>query len=160
MRHWRFEPAKRDGVPLRAWCIVLGGLPACAVLGIGEIELTCREPEVEIWTAEGVEAALCDLTFMACEDDSYLTVSCTNQTFGGDYGCDWTRIDGARSQGSHWPSHIERRSAAASSLAVLRSADLVGLTWRSRRNHRPASQASSEAGVPLCRGPESSIPLS
>ena len=22
VRHWRFEPAKRDGVPLRAWCIV------------------------------------------------------------------------------------------------------------------------------------------
>jgi hypothetical protein len=89
---------------MRAWYVVLGVCSACDSLGLGEIELTCREPDVEIWTAEGVEAALCDLSFLACEDGSYLTVSCTNETFGGEYACDWIRIDGSRSQAGEFES--------------------------------------------------------
>lgn len=62
------------------------------LLSCSSLHLTCREPDVSTFTAEGVPNALCDVTFSACEEGDYLTVSCTNDTFDGDYDCMWLWI--------------------------------------------------------------------
>ena len=46
---------------------------------------------MDSFTAEGVPDALCDVTFDACEDGSFIGVNCTNSTFEGDYHCTWYR---------------------------------------------------------------------
>ena len=51
--------------------------------------LTCREPDISSFTAEGVPDALCDVSFMKCEDGSWVDVSCSNTTFSGEYSCTW-----------------------------------------------------------------------
>lgn len=62
------------------------------LLACASLHLTCREPDVSSFTAEGVPDALCDVTFSACEDGDYLTVSCSNDTFSGDYDCTYLWI--------------------------------------------------------------------
>ncbi len=73
-------------------------VPACA-----EPVVRCREPDVSLWTVEGEEAASCDLTLSKCDDDSYTTVSCNNQTFDGTYRCGWMQYGAPMKSGS-WDS--------------------------------------------------------
>ncbi|MFN7145958.1 MAG: hypothetical protein ACK4YP_19430 [Myxococcota bacterium] len=54
--------------------------------------LVCRAPDVWVTNAEGVEDGYCTVTLDACEDGTTLTVSCSNDTFDGDYACGWTAI--------------------------------------------------------------------
>ena len=67
------------------------------LISCGPGPFACRAPNIEVWTVEGEEAALCDFTFSACDDESIVTVSCSNDTFEGDYACTWIRIVGTRS---------------------------------------------------------------
>jgi hypothetical protein len=54
--------------------------------------LTCRAPDITSFTAEGVPDAVCDVSFSRCEDGSNVDISCSNETFSGDYDCTWTRF--------------------------------------------------------------------
>jgi hypothetical protein len=73
--------------------------PACA-----EPAVACREPDVSLWTVEGEEAASCDVTLDRCDDDSYTTVSCSNQTFEGTYRCGWMTFRGSQMASDSWDS--------------------------------------------------------
>lgn len=64
--------------------LVLTTLAAC------EPPLVCREPDVWVTNAEGVPDGFCDIGFDRCEDGSTLLISCSNDTFSGDYDCSWS----------------------------------------------------------------------